>query len=283
MSEVTLFTGEEIYRPFWEEDSALLEVELGCSWHKCRFCDFARDPFRLFSLEDIEEKSRLLVPYAKGKKRIFLLGENPLVLDTQKLLTIFGYIEKYMPWIEEISMYARFDDILRKGIEELTLLREKGLVHLHIGLESGNDDVLRMMNKGITAEQGKIACGYLHQVGITFSLSAIPGLGGVELSNAHARDTADFLNTVKPARVWMIGLLVWPDTPLEAMCKNGTFHPLSLRERLVELQKIVQRLELVDCLFTDTTVLNEYTLVGNLPDDKGKLLYWIEELLRRSQ
>lgn len=116
-----------------------------------------------------------------------------------------------------------------------------------------------------------------------FSLSAIPGLGGVELSNAYARDAADFLNTVKPARVWMIELRVWPDTPLETMCKNGTFYPLSLRERLVELQKIVSRLVLVNCVFTDTTVLNEYTLVGNLSDDKEKLLYWINELLRSSQ
>ncbi len=137
MKEVSLYTGEEIYRPFWENDSALLEVQLGCGWRKCKFCDFARDTFHLFPLEEIEAKVRLLVPYAQGRKRIFFLGENPFMLSTEKLMAIFDYIEMYMPWIEEVSMYARFDDVLRKSLDELKALRMRGLVNLHMGLESG--------------------------------------------------------------------------------------------------------------------------------------------------
>ena len=120
-----LYTEKEVYRPFWEKDSALLETELGCSWHKCAFCDFTKDDFYIFPLEEIEKKAKMLVPYAKAKRRIFLLGENPFVMDTGKILAIIGYVERYMPWIHEISMYARVDDVLRKDERELLVLRKK--------------------------------------------------------------------------------------------------------------------------------------------------------------
>lgn len=283
MEKVSLYTGEEIYRPFWEKDSALLEVELGCSWHGCAFCDFAKDSFKVFALEEIEQKVKMLVPYAKEKKRIFFLGENPFVMSTQKLLVIFGYIRQYMPWIEEISMYARFDDVLRKSSEELRVLRGKGLVHLHIGLESGNDDVLRLMNKGVTSWQGKEACWKLRQAGITFSLTVIPGLGGTKLSEVHVKDTVDFLNEVKPARIWLMGLKVWQDTPLEQLCRNGGFTLLSLEERLREVESLVRGLEVEECSFADTTVLDRYTVMGKLPQDKEKILGWIGQLLGHSE
>lgn len=267
-----LYTGKEIYRPFWERDSVLLEVELGCSWHRCVFCDFSRDPFHLFSLQEIEEKVKMLIPYAKGKRRIFLLGENPLVINTQKLLSILEYIRLYIPWIKEVSMYARFDDVLRKGMKDLRILRKYGVCHLHIGVESGNDEVLLKMKKGTTAAQGKEACRMLASAGISYSFTAIPGLGGKELSEAHALDTAAFMNETRPSHIWLMGLKVWENTPLDAMCKSGQFHPLDLRERLREVIKLVDAMEDFPCAFADTTVLDQYTITGNLPKDKEKIL-----------
>ncbi len=73
-----LYTEKEVYRPFWEKDSALLETELGCSWHKCAFCDFTKDDFYIFPLEEIEKKAKMLVPYAKAKRRIFFAGRKSI-------------------------------------------------------------------------------------------------------------------------------------------------------------------------------------------------------------
>ena len=272
VKDVELYTGEEIYRPFWEKDSALLEVELGCSWHKCAFCDFSRDQFHIFSLQEIEEKVKLLVPYAQGRTRLFLLGENPFVMNTQKLLSILEYVHLYLPWIEEVSMYARFDDILRKNGQELQVLRKHGICHLHIGLESGNEEVLLKMNKGVTVQQGNEACCMLQRAGITYSFTAIPGLGGAELSDAHARDTAAFINATNPARVWLMGLKVWENTPLYEMCEKGEFHPLSLEARLQEVIKIVENLESFEGIFADTTVMDKYTIMGSFPKDKEQVL-----------
>ncbi|XBX07129.1 hypothetical protein QMP26_02735 [Enterocloster clostridioformis] len=112
MGNISLYTGEEIYRPFWENDSAFLETTLGCSWHKCAFCDFSNDKFSILSLGDIEKKAAILAQYSASKTSVFLLGENPFVMDTPKLLSIFDIVHSNMPWMEGISMYARFDDIL---------------------------------------------------------------------------------------------------------------------------------------------------------------------------
>lgn len=282
MKDVPLYTGDEVYRPFWEDESALLEVSLGCSWHSCRFCDFAGDAFHLFSIEEIEEKAKKLVPFAQGRKRLFLLGDNPLVLDTPRLLAVFDIVGRYLPWIEEISMYARFDDVLRKGQQELRILRRRGLVHLHIGMESGCDPLLGWMNKGTDSNQAKQACFLLHEAGITFSVSVIPGLGGKKFTEFHAQDTATLLNDTQPERLWLIGLKVWPNTPLADMCRTGEFIPLTPRERLVEMRSMMERLELTDCAFAATTVLDQYTLLGKLPEHKITLLSKMDELLIHS-
>ena len=281
MKDVPLYTGDEVYRPFWEDESAMLEVMLGCSWHSCLFCDFANDPFHLFSIEEIEEKAKKLVPYAQGRKRLFLLGENPLVLDTPKLLAVFDIVRRHLPWIEEISMYARFDDILRKGQQELKVLRRMGLVHLHIGMESGCDAVLKQMHKGTDAQQARQACSLLHESGITFSVSVIPGLGGRELTEAHAKDTSLLLNQTQPERLWLIGLKIWPNTPLARMCESGEFITLTPWERLVEMRSMMEDLELEGCAFAATTVLDQYTLMGRLPEHKKTFLNQMDELLQR--
>ena len=169
-------------------------------------------------------------------------------------------------------MYARFDDVLRKSVQELQVLRKHGICHLHIGLESGNDEVLLKMNKGVTAKQGKEACQMLRMAGITYSFTAIPGLGGVELSDVHARDTALFIDETNPERVWLMGLKVWENTPLYEMCRRGEFHPVSLERRLQEVISMVERLENFQGIFADTTVMDKYTVMGSFPKDKEKVL-----------
>ena len=283
MDNISLYTGEEIYRPFWENDSAFLETTLGCSWHKCAFCDFSNDKFSVYSLGDIEKKAAILAQYSTGKTSVFLLGENPFVMDTPKLLSIFDIVHSHMPWMEGISMYARFDDILRKDLQQLNVLMRRGLTHLYIGLESGCNEVLRLMNKGITAQEAEAACLRLRQAGIPFSLNVIPGLGGKECSGQHVNDTIAFLNKVQPARVWFIGLRVWPNTSLASMCREGTFTPLSPLERLEEAHDLLSGLELEHCAFADTTVLDKYTFLGQLPDNKYSLLSQMQKLLSQPE
>lgn len=277
--EIRLFSREEIYRPIWEEESAPLEVQVGCSWHRCKFCDFANDELKLCSPFEVEARAQLLSIMMPEAQRVFLLGENPLSLPFYMLQGIFEIIADRLPMASEIAMYGRFDDVLAKTDEELTWLADNGLAEVHIGLESGCQAVLDFMDKGIDLNEAVLACDKLHALDIDFSFTMIGGLGGKALSHEHAVDSATFLNRVQPKRVWITGLLLWPETPLYRIEKEGGFEQVTFRERLVELRTMVEGLQLNNCEFVDSTVLGEYTVKGTLPEQKQDMLAAIDKLL----
>ena len=277
--EVRPFTGEEIYLPIWEEGSVPLEVQLGCSWHRCKFCDFANDPRHVFSLQEVAAKAQMLAPYMQDRPRAFLLGENALMLPTNHLLEVLDIIEYYLPNVYQVSSYARFDDVIRKSMGELEELAGKGLCELHIGLESGCQEALDFMDKGIDLNEALQACERLRLLGIDYSFTMIAGLGGVELSDRHARESAAFLNAAQPKRIWITGLLLWPDTPLFQIAEAGGFAQLTFRQRLRETRDMVSGLDLRDCTFVDSTVLGDCTVQGHLPDQKDAILAAMDKLL----
>ena len=277
--EVRPFTGEQIFLPIWEEGSIPLEVQLGCGWHRCKFCDFANDPRHVFSLPEVAAKAQMLSPYMKDLPRVFLLGENALMLPTDHLREIFEIIGFYFPKVFQVSSYARFDDIARKSDEELEDLADRGLVELHIGLESGCQDVLDFMDKGIRLDEALEECKRLHDIGIDFTFTMIAGLGGAQLSARHALESAEFLNASQPKRIWITGLLLWPETPLFGIAQDGGFSQLTFRERLRETRDMVAACNLEDCMFVDSTVLGDYTVQGHFPDQKDVIVAAMDKLL----
>lgn len=277
--EVRLFSREEIYRPIWEQDAAPLEVQIGCGWHRCKFCDFANDPLHVFSLPEIDAKAQMLAAALPNADRVFLLGENPFMLPSDMLLGIFDIISNRLPHASQISMYARFDDVLRKTDSELEELADNGLCQLHIGLESGCQEILDFFDKGIRIDEALKACRRLHEHGIDFAFTMIAGLGGKQLTFEHASDSAAFLNSAQPKAIWVTGLLVWPNTPLAQMVADGSFQQLTFRERLEEMRAMVAGMEMEDCTFVDSTVLGTYTLQAELPAQKQALLDAMDQLL----
>ena len=277
--EVRPFTGGQIFLPIWEEGSIPLEVQLGCGWHRCKYCDFANDPRHIFSLPEIAAKAQMLAPYMRNIPRVFLLGENPLMLPTDYLYEIFEIIGYYFPKAFQIASYARFDDVMRKTDEELEELADRGLAELHIGLESGCQDVLDFMDKGIRLDEALQACERLRSIGVDYSFTMIAGLGGTRLSERHACESAAFLNAAQPKRIWITGLLLWPDTPLFDIAEEGGFEQLTFRQRLRETRAMVADLDLSDCTFVDSTVLGDCTVTGHLPDRKDDIIDAMDRLL----
>ena len=275
-----LYSTDEVYPPPLEQHSALLEVTCGCSYRKCRFCDFPRDNFRIFSLSDIAEKIRLLQLVIDGNPKLHLLGCNPFCLHYKQLMAILEMIRTYLPCVQEVSMYARADDVLRKSEEELKLLAQAGLFALHIGLESGSNAVLDLHTKGQTAEDVEQALHLLDRCGIHYHLTAIPGLGGREYSREHAVKTAALISRHTSLSVWCIGLKIWPNTPLAQMVENGEFSPLSWEEILREEREMIANIHpRFPCLYVDSTVLGKYTIAAMLPDQRDPVLQQIDKLL----
>lgn len=274
----SLYQNSTVYRPPQENESILVEVATGCSWHQCTFCDFARDPFALLPLETIRANVETLAQLAPQGHRVFLLGQNALVRSTQELLEIFGYLHHYLPQVQEISMYARADDILRKSPQELQELRQMGLSDLHVGVESGSDTVLLQSQKGETAMQLLQAFQRLDAAGIGYFVTSILGLGGKQLWKAHAIETARLYNRIHPKQIWVLALRLFPATPLHKAASRGEFEPLTPRELLLEERLLLESLE-VETFFMDTTVMNKYTIAGPLPTGKAGLIQAINRLL----
>lgn len=275
-----LYTGDTVYPPPLESKSALLEITTGCSYRKCKFCDFPKDTFSIASMGEIARKIELLRLIIGGNPRLHLLGCNPFCLHTRQLLSILSMIHDRLPCVREVSMYARADDVLRKTPEELLLLAQAGLTDLHIGLESGSNAVLSLHEKGETIEDIEAAMDALDNGGIRYHLTAIPGLGGKFLSREHAIKTAAVISRHRPMSVWCIALKVWPNTPLERMVKEGEFEPLTFEEILREEREMVANIQTkLPTLYVDSTVLNKYTILGMLPEQKDLMLHQMDTLL----
>lgn len=275
----SIYTHDTIYLPPYEQSTAALEVSLGCSWHRCTFCDFANDTFQIHGLEKLEQSLRVLSQLRPNDTRLFLLGENAFFMTSEQLLDIMELTSRYMPEVREFAMYSRIDDILRKKEEELSLLSSRGLQALHIGVESGSDSILEARQKGITSAQTVEALRRLDRAGISYYVTVIPGLGGRGFSQMHAVETARMLNKVHPRNIWCLKLKLWEDTPLYREAEAGTFDMMTPAEILREERLLLQNLTVSDCLFIDTTVLDQFTIQGMLPARKEELLRAIDYLL----
>lgn len=277
-----LYSADEIYRPPLERNSAFLEVTQGCSYGKCFFCDFGRDTFFQFPLEEIRKKIQILSLVIGDNPRLFLTGCNPFCIKTDTLLLILHWIRQELPSVNSVSMYARAEDVNKKSKQELKLLAKMGVSELHVGLESGSAEVLRLHNKGETPEQIRQALDLLTECGIYYHLTVIPGMGGRRLSDVHARQTAEMLSYLQPLSIWCMALKIWPSTPLAHMVEKGVFEPLSPCEILQEERDMLERTVMKnDCIYADSTVLNQYTILTRLPEGKESALRQMQTLLGR--
>lgn len=275
----SIYTHDTIYLPPHEQTTAALEVSLGCSWHRCTFCDFARDAFHIHEPEKLEQSLRVLSQLRPDDTRLFFLGENAFFMTAEQIFSIMELVSRHMPNVREYAMYSRIDDILRKKEEELFLLNARGLQALHIGVESGSDSILEARQKGITSAQTVEALQRLDRAGIQYYLTIIPGLGGRRFSRLHAVETARMLNQVHPRNIWCLKLKLWEGTPLYKEAEDGVFDMMTPAEILREERLLLQNLTVSDCLFEDTTVLDKFTIQGMLPGQKEELLRAVDYLL----
>lgn len=275
----SIYTHDTIYLPPHEQATAALEVSLGCSWHKCTFCDFAKDAFRIHPMERIVHDLKILAQLRPDDTRLFFLGENAFCMGAERLLAIIEEVRRSMPKVREYAMYSRIDDILRKSDQELKMLAGEGIQALHIGVESGSDSILEARKKGIISAEVIEALRRLDQVGIDYYVTVIPGLGGRSFSRLHAIETARMLNQVHPRNIWCLKLKLWENTPLYEEARRGGFEEMTPAEILREERLLIENLTVKDCLFEDTTVLDQFTIQGILPKQKGELLRAIDYLL----
>jgi len=265
------YTGT-VYRNPYEPPSPLLEITQGCSHNKCKFCNmYSSVKYQPSPMDWIEEDIREIASVYPETDRLQLLSADPFVLSFNRLNEICDLIHKYLPNIEIMTMAARVDNIWDKSVEELKILKDKGILELNLGAESGDDETLKSVNKGYGSKDIIEQCEKLDKAGIDYWLTFLNGIGGVELSQQHALNSAKIFSQANPTVVGTGGLVLFEGTGLLALYKRGKFHPLSEKELMQELLLFIENLDFDGRFITHHTVSMDLNNV-NFKQNKEKII-----------
>lgn len=310
-------------RPPSEAYSILIRVTRNCPWNKCAFChtykgqQFSRRPVEdvIADIDAIHTIARRILDAASGSitlhtlqkaqgnddtplyyyeqvafwlqygiKSVFLQDANSLVLSAKDLCTILTHIKNRFPTVERITSYARASTISKKTLEDLQAIRQAGLTRLHIGMESGSDTVLALVNKGTTQAQLIDAGQKAVEAGFDVSYYYMPGLGGKEYMYQNAIESATVINKINPTFVRLRSTVPIPGTPLYAMMEQGSWTPLSEIEKVQEIRLFIEHCYGITSTLTSDHMMNLLEDVeGTFPHDKAKMLSIIDDFLSMSQ
>ncbi len=272
---------EPVFRPPAEFASAIIQVTYGCSWNKCAFCEmYQSKKFTTRKVDDIKQEIQILSRYYSGVKKVFLADGNAMVLSTSKLLEVISEINKQFGKLQRISSYALPKDILSKSYEELEELRANGLKLLYVGIESGDNELLDILNKGESYQSTKEGILKAHKAGIDTSVMIINGLGGTKYSEQHITNSARLVNEINPKFLSTLNLsFPYGIEHFNARFK-GEFVPLTVAEILEEMKLFISLLNLDGSIFRSDHVSNQAVLKGVLSRDKEVLIQQIDEVLQ---
>ena len=274
-----------VIRPPSEAESYILQITYGCSHNRCTFCGtYADKPFRARSSEEVLEDIALAGVEMPEIRKVFLADGNALVLSTGRLIRVLDALGTAFPLLRRVGVYANARDILGKSDADLALLREKGLTIIYLGMESGSDEVLARISKGISAAEMIQAVHKAKRAGIRVSVICILGLGGRELSLQHAEQTGRVASAMDPPYLSLLTLMLVPGTELDRQWKSGEFALMEPAEMLVELRTTIEHLDgLSRCIFRTNHASNYLPLAGTLAKDKARLLETLDAALSRGR
>ena len=215
-----------------------------------------------------------------GGENVFLQDANSLIMKTADLVSVLTFLKGKFPKIKRITSYCRSHTAARKTVQDFKQLREAGLSRIHVGMESGSDEVLTMVCKGVTSEEHIKAGTNIRQAGIELSEYFMPGLGGVKLSVQNALETAKVMNLINPDFIRLRTLHVVPATELEELVRKGEFQELTDDGIISEIKLFITKLDVYKTKLVSDHILNLLEeLEGELPGDKPKMLASINKYL----
>jgi len=275
------YTGT-IWRPPYEASSLLIEVTAGCTHHKCKFCTLYDDlpfKFRMSPLEDIEEDLAEVQAYSQNVNRVYLTGANPFVLKFERLKEIADLIHKYLPKCSTIGCFARVTDITLKTDEELNALRELGYDRFTIGVETGDGEILKFMNKGYQPEEIITQSHRLDAANLKYNYFYLTGISGAGRGKIGALETAKVFNQTHPQIIGSSMLTIYPDSELFAEVQAGNWSEETEVEKLEELKILIQSLD-IPVYFATLGASNAIFVEGQLPNDKAEMVTYLEKMCK---
>ena len=313
MKKTIPYAGFELgpIRPPSEAYSLLLRINRGCGWNKCRFCGFYRDiPFSIRSAEDIKkdidrikywvdvfqgrvaqagnpqtegEQEACYMAYnwiQSGMKSVFFQDGNSILMNPDGMIEVLEYLKATFPQIQRITSYARSDTINRLSLERLTRYRELGLNRFHIGLETGNDYILKLMNKGVDKATQIQAGIKAKAAGIEINEFYMPNMGGREYARESALDTADVMNQVNPDFIRIRSMALAENLEMYENYRSGMLTRPNDIETIQEIRLFIENLHGITSVVDSDHILNILLeLRGKLPEGKDRMLATIDRFL----
>ncbi|MDD3654069.1 MAG: radical SAM protein [Desulfotomaculaceae bacterium] len=269
-----------VYRPPSEASSLILQITLGCSHNACSFCvAYKGKKFRVKTWQEIEADIDAAKEYYQFATRVFLADGNAMVADTSLLLKVLEKLHRDFPYLERVGIYARAGDLLDKTPEDLRKLSEAGISLVYYGLESGSDRILKTIHKGVTIAQVIEGGRKAMAAGLPLSVTFIIGLGGPDLSEEHAKETAAAASAINPAYLSALTMFIPDGSFMDRKIKRGEFKLLTPEQTLKELKILLENVSLEGCVFRSNHASNYLPLKGVLNQDRDKMLAQIERAL----
>ncbi|MGV2871842.1 radical SAM protein [Colwellia sp. E150_009] len=279
---------EPVFRPPSEWKSLILQVTNGCSWNKCTFCDMytaENKKFRPKKIDQIEQEIIAVANSGITTRRVFLADGDAMMLPFNRLKEILLLIKQYLPQVGRVSSYCLPRNLSNKTVEQLAELKTLGLKLMYVGCESGDDQILTLIEKGETYQSSLIALNKIKQAGMKSSVMILNGLGGPELSRQHAINSAKLMNEAQPN--FLSTLVVSFPLGEERFASKFTqaslqpFRQLNQHELFTEMEILLTQLTLKQTIFRSDHASNYLVLKGVLGDDKAALLSQVRLALKQ--
>lgn len=270
-----------LYRPPSEAGSLILQATVGCSYNECAFCGMYRDKrFRVRSFDDLaREIDWAAEQYGVAVRKVFLADGDALMAKASFLKRVLERLAERFPGLARVSCYASPQSLQVRSVDEMAELRALGLTLYYLGIESGHDDVLARLTKGVDAAEMVRVARKAHEAEVELSTMILLGAGGRALSREHARASARVVNAIQPRFLSTLVMTPVEDTPLFEDARRGLVDELGPIELAAELRVFVSDLELAGTIFRSNHASNFLALAGRLPKDKDAILASLDRAL----
>lgn len=275
---------EPLFRPPSEANSLIIQATIGCSWNKCAFCEmYSSKKFRARDEPEVMQEIKKMSKFAPHIRKFFICDGNAFVLSTTRLHAIIERINMEFPKVSRISAYASPRDINAKSLKELKMLQQAGLKLLYIGIESGDNELLKLIKKGESFESTSEALLKAKEAGIKLSVMILNGLGGKKYSRNHAIHSAKISNLIQPEYLSTL-VLSFPFGENQYKNRfNGVFQRMNIIELLEEMYMFLDNINLESTIFRSDHASNYLVLKGVLSRDKEELLSKIRFVLQNPE
>ena len=269
----------EINRPPFERNSAYLQVTSGCSHNRCAFCGYFKDTgFKRSPIEEIEADIKEIPTFFGAPERIFLQAADGFAATYDTLMKTAELLHKYVPSVKTIGGYARIDDFIDKSVDQLKNMSAVGYANPYVGVESGDDVILKRVNKGYDAKTAREQLEKLTEAGLPIIANFLNGIGGKDYGLSHAQLTAKIYDGIDISMIEVSSLTLIPKTPLYYQKSKGKFVEAGEVERLREMQEFLR------CLTNRTIFLSDHISMpffvkAPLPDKRDEIIEAIDHII----